>query len=993
MSVAKPRRVLLLVVALSVVVATCKASTKNPAPNLPAAIPAVATGGGELVVVPTDTNPHELKVTITVPDGASEMQVGADPTFTTVPWQPVAASASVVIADNGYQTVFARFRDHDGHAVGHAMTGGVSIDDTAAAATASAGGKPHRASTIGLVAPDVLAVMVESGRVQRGQSLPYDFAHPQEGDALLDAGNGTSWVTRGGQHLGAQVAANPALLRTWDAVIGTPFDTAGLDDAGGYVVTSTQDAAFKGDVHPLSVSRIRRPTNVATTPNGQVMTTSDEIFLKLSAPLRSGSHYAVRFPNGTVEEASLDFDAKVTPSAAIHINEVGIHPDDPLKVAYLSAYTGAAGGIGYGSAPHFVVVNNADGSTVLDGIGSRRAVPADGELHKGRDLTGAPVYDLDFSKLVTAGTYRICVDEIGCSATITVDDHAGWFRTAVDLARSMYHERSGTALTPEYTSVVRPRGYFPGDGKLVVHQSKVSLLDVGGPSGEERFKMLKDGTTDDIVVEAWGGHFDAGDWDRNILSLAYLRSTLDLVELFPDTFAKLDLNIPESGDAVPDLIDEGLWDLELYRRLQLPDGGIRGGIEAADHPLDGEMSWTDTQEVWAYAPDARASYQYAASAAQAAQVLARYDRARADTYAASAKRAWDWAAAQPVADAHKEEVSTQRLMAAAALYRLTGEDAYQTVFVNEGPLVNGLVDLLACHDTGICDAVWYYARTNQPNQRADVRQLAIDSLRTNAENLAQLSDTTAFGWTLEHPYVPLIWGLGPSAPKAFGLLRGYVVAPEDKVLAAAIRSNSFSLGANPLDTVMMTGLGHTNVHNPLIVDTINGGIPVWPGTPVYGVHTLGNAEEWITHWFLKPAGTTPSFDQVPYLWSWADLPNIAPFTEFTIHQTHATALFTFGVLAGLAARHYGPAPLTSDDPVPPTTSASTTTSSSDDVATTVPATSTTTVDGSAVTQASTTTSPAVASDVTPTSTATTTTSVGERPAASTTTSVPGSPNG
>ena len=130
----------------------------------------------------------------------------------------------------------------------------------------------------------------------------------------------------------------------------------------------------------------------------------------------------------------------------------------------------------------------------------------------------------------------------------------------------------------------------------------------GGPEG---FAALVETSTDEIVPEAWGGHFDAGDWDRRIPHLSYLRAALDLVELYPETWATLELGIPESGNNIPDVIDEGLWDLDMYRRLQLPDGGIRGGIESEEHPEPGDTSWTQTQQVFVFAPDARSSYIYA----------------------------------------------------------------------------------------------------------------------------------------------------------------------------------------------------------------------------------------------------------------------------------------------------------------------------------------------------------------------------------------------
>src|SRR5699024_2167586 len=139
----------------------------------------------------------------------------------------------------------------------------------------------------------------------------------------------------------------------------------------------------------------------------------------------------------------------------------------------------------------------------------------------------------------------------------------------------------------------------------------------------------------------------------------------------------------------------------------------------------------------------------------------------------------------------------------------------------------------------------------------------------NAENLADAQDTTKFGWSMEHPQIPLVWGLGPSTPKTMGLLRGHTVTGDQRLCSAAIRSATFSLGANPLATVFLTGIGQHNVRYPLIVDSFAGGLPVWPGTPVYGLHSLNETadESWVAEFQLRPAGAFPDPEALPFLQS------------------------------------------------------------------------------------------------------------------------------
>ena len=111
------------------------------------------------------------------------------------------------------------------------------------------------------------------------------------------------------------------------------------------------------------------------------------------------------------------------------------------------------------------------------------------------------------------------------------------------------------------------------------------------------------GRTGDLSPQCMGGYCDAGDWDRRIQHLSVSRTLLELYELFPDYFERLDLNLP-GPDGLPGIIREALWDVDFYKRLQTKEGGVRGGIESEAHPRYGEGSWQESQLVMAYAPDA-----------------------------------------------------------------------------------------------------------------------------------------------------------------------------------------------------------------------------------------------------------------------------------------------------------------------------------------------------------------------------------------------------
>jgi endoglucanase len=844
-------------------------------------------------------DPRVISVAVEAPPGATEMQLALDPTYGDAPWQEVAEQATVPVHDTGYVELFVRFRDGEGATPSAPLVAGVIVDPTWKAVTDASSDSPHDAALVGLAAPDVLMVRVDTGRIVRGGQESYDFDSPPPGDEVSND-DGVNVVRREGRLYGTQVAEGLDLIAKPDTVLGYPVSTDALDDASGYSISSKDDDAIGGDTEPSEVHRVTRPTGTANLGgDSTVMPAVHDVYLRLPSPAQAGATYTVEFPDDVVAPVTFTFDPTSSRSVAVHANQVGYRPGDGLKVAYVSAWDGA--GIELPSPLDFQVVDADDGSVVYEGTSTARTAPADGELGRG-DLTGAPVQELDFSDVDEPGQYRVCVTTLGCSDDFVVSDTDTWRRAAVAVARAMFHQRSGIAMTEPYTAVDRPRGFHPDDG-VEVRQAGVGQVEIDAAE-DGAFSALVASATDDTLDGAYGGHFDAGDWDRRVQHLAFLRVALDLVDMYPDTWAQLDLDIPESGDAVPDIIDEGLWDLDMYKRMQTPDGGIRGGIESDEHPLPRQTSWTQTQQVFAFAPDAQASYIYAGVAAETARVLSKYDAARANEYGASALAAMNWAEDNPITEDMSDEVADNvrgaRAAAAAALFRLTGDPQWQDVFLDATDIDNGPLDLLGCELLETCDALWIYAQTDQPGIRADVKQNAITTFRNTAAALSDAQDGTLFGWSMDHPAIPLVWGLGPSVPKTVALLRAHALTGEQRYCSAAQRSATFSLGANPLDTVFLTGIGTHNVQHPLIVDNVNGGVPVWPGTPVYGLHQLNEASDdsWVAQYQLRPAGAQPDPESVPYLQEWWDVNTVPMMNEFTVHQSHAVALYAYGSLAG-----------------------------------------------------------------------------------------------
>jgi endoglucanase len=776
---------------------------------------------------------------------AAEVQLSTDPTFAGAAWSP-ASALTFTFVDDGYQMLFARSRSGPDAAPSTPAAAGILVDPYWAAATASAEGE-HEVSWAGLAAPDVLQVRIETGRVVWNGNAPDD------------------------------------------RLIGKPLATDPLDSADTYELSGASVTA---------VSRVSRPFGVAVAGDDQTTALVHDLFLTLDQPLPVGVEHTLQFSGAKVRTHTFRIDPRRTRSPAVHLNQVGYQPGDDGKMVLISAWTGAGGGVPLDDTMEFEVVDAVTEETALRGDTALR--PAGEELGSG-DLTGAAVAEGDFSELRAEGRYRVCVAPLGCSADFGISATSTWRRAAVTVARAMLHQRSGIALGQPHTSITRPRPFHPDDGVSFMQTTLTTIDDPDNVGGDDRFDEYPKAVTGDSVADAWGGHFDAGDWNSRVSHLEYMRVVADLVRLHPEQLSGLDLNIPESGDAVPDLLDEGLWDLDLYRRLQRADGGVPGGVDQARFGEGEETSWDNDLTLYVYAPDVWSTYLYAGVAAGAALVLRSYDRALAAVYEESAARAMSWAEAEWRQHPRRGELSAavdpERATAAAAMLSMTGEREWNDVFAEASPFDSDTPALLDGGSLG--NAAWTYTQAAPLLTEPEMAQRARQALLRHADALLESQRSTAFAWAMEHPEIPPIWGLGPSTPHATGLLRAFAVSGDARYRTAAVRNASFSLGGNPLDTSFVVGLGAHSARYPLILDARHSGLPVWPGTVLYGIHDLGfsDVDDWVDRYYLTPWGTTPTAADTPLMWSWYDAGGFPMMNEFTVGQSLTAAVWTFGMLA------------------------------------------------------------------------------------------------
>ncbi|MEL6855923.1 MAG: glycoside hydrolase family 9 protein, partial [Cyanobacteria bacterium J06607_13] len=682
----------------------------------------------------------------------------------------------------------------------------------------------QRPAHIYAVSPEILAIEVAAPDVTLGRQIAYQ---PQPDDEVVNRKK-RSHIKRNGQLIGILVGPKQDTLYTYDQVQETSFRADIADLAKHYEISSRNAPHYALAKSPVTLFRKTKPVALSQSSNGaRQWPTAHTLYLTLPRAMTHGKTYQLKFsPDLGIENDSFTYQPQTARSEAIHISQLGFRPSDTFKAGYLSTWMGNGGGLDYADNLNFSLIDTHSNQTVYRSRAVRKRGEHQIEDPRDRDYTLSEVHQLDFSSFNQPGEYRLCVEGIGCSFDFEIQADV-WDKAFYTSARGFYHQRSGLAIGPPHSEFQRPRAFHPADG-LKVYQSNASLLEVDMGLGEaDTFETLVANKTEVEVPNAWGGYFDAADWDRRIQHLTVPRHLLELHNLFPEHFQAINLNLPESNNALPDILDEALWSIDFFRRLQLPDGGIRGGVESAAHPKKGEASWQESLTVMAYAPGVWSSYLYAGVAARAATTLKAYDSQLSETYENSALQAMAYAeknyrAADYIDGKKLHQVSDARNLTSLELYRLTQDTQWHDLFLETTAFSTAAAEVFSHTQHDQADAAFLYARLSpsDPNLPIDqpVQNHARAALLEQADEQVTLTKTSAFGWSRQAPDAPVGWRSGLGAPTGINVLRAHALTQEAHYLQAGISGTQFAAGANPANMVFTTGLGDRTPQNPLISD-------------------------------------------------------------------------------------------------------------------------------------------------------------------------------
>jgi endoglucanase len=471
--------------------------------------------------------------------------------------------------------------------------------------------------------------------------------------------------------------------------------------------------------------------------------------------------------------------------------------------------------VGYDNVVHFTLGSTYAVINLLSGKVVKQGPPTAWNGGATDDVSGDKVWWFDFSDVTTPGTYTILdLEKSLHSPEFQIDDHI--YRNVLKHAmRMFFYQRAGFEKSAETAG---PNWADPA-----------SHLGPGQDPQTRPWRGLRK-SGDWQIKDLRGGWFDAGDYNkytswtaRNVIVL--LRAYSENPTAFGD-----DTGIAESGNGVPDILDEVKWALDWLVRMQNSNGSLLcvQGLDEASPP-------SAARGPSYYGPaTTAASLMGAAAFAYAAKVYSARPEANfkryGEEFAARAKIAWDWAMTNPsvlyynnddskepgsrgLAAGQQEMDDSQRSFAkfeaAVYLYELTGDESFRRVVeLNYATIIPGNGPTQS--DADKQETLLYYTRLS--NISAQVKSAILTKFITNVtRNADQLPMVT----NNEDPYLSPIkyytWGSNGSKALQARLYQLLALYGNDAGIAAKADSTAMGYlhyihGVNPLGLVYLTNM-------------------------------------------------------------------------------------------------------------------------------------------------------------------------------------------
>ena len=501
-------------------------------------------------------------------------------------------------------------------------------------------------------------------------------------------------------------------------------------------------------------------------------------------------------------------------SAFIVVDQFGYLPSGEKIAVLRDPQTGADADQAFDPGASYALVEAATGTRVFT------AAPTVWNGGAEDPSSGDKAEWFDFSSVTAPGAYYVLDVERNVRSYAFEISETVYADVLEQALRMFFYQRAGMAKDPAHAGM----GWADGASHVGAQQDHAArLFSDKGNAATER--------------DLWGGWYDAGDYNKyTSWTAGYVENLLRAYVENPPAFGD-DSGIPESGNGVPDVLDEAKWGMDYLTRLQESDGSLLSIVgEGGGSPPSAAKDPS-----YYGSPNTSGTLATAAAFAYGALVFGEQSATELVDYATElemrAERAYAWAEANPSAvfknndsasgssglGAGQQETDdagrlAYKLDAAVQLFRLTGDASYQA-FIDANYQQAHLIaygNYVSEWDVALQDALLEYV--DHPGATPAVAAALRDAYRagvTGSGNLgAVLGD--------KDPYLAYLkdytWGSNQTKSAkgncfTAAVVHGVATDQNADFLRAAERYLHYLHGVNPLSLVYLSNMNEHGAEN------------------------------------------------------------------------------------------------------------------------------------------------------------------------------------
>jgi endoglucanase len=514
-----------------------------------------------------------------------------------------------------------------------------------------------------------------------------------------------------------------------------------------------------------------------------------------SAPGYDGAFFMDSVMVGTRAKANITNGAK-----GIKMNQIGFFKDG-YKTAIIAGAT----------SPEFYLVNTTLTDTLYTGTLSAASTWT---------YSGESVRKADFTDFKTPGQYKMRVPGVPTpSGTFTISQ-TPLNEVAKGSIKGFYYQRASTALPATYAGAWSRSAGHP-DNAVVIHNSAASP---GRPTGS--------------TISSRRGWYDAGDYNKYVVNSGISTyQVLSCYEHFASYYDTIHLNIPESNNAIPDVLDEALYNVRWMLTMQDPyDGGVYHKLTNANFDGDVMPNFATTTR-YVVQKSTGATLDFSAVMAQSARIFANYTTelpGLSDSCITAAIKAYDWAIQNPSMYYNQNNLSNPTITtggygdgnysdefnwAAAELFTTTLKPEYYAAFdmsrsadLPGWPNVHTLGLISMAHNrVAIADVV-----VNTQNGGVTDTTLIKNKIIGLANYYrTEANSTSPYGVAMGQGAWNFGWGSNATAAnQSIILIQAFNYTKDSTYLKAALSNVDYLLGRNGLNNCFVTGYGTSSSKRP-----------------------------------------------------------------------------------------------------------------------------------------------------------------------------------